>query len=191
MPAMLYLASKSPRRRELLKQIQLEFECLDVDVPEEALSGESPEDYVSRLALDKAWAGYQQLRQPDAVVLGADTAVVIDDLILGKPRDRDDALAMLGRLSGRRHSVFSGVALLGAFGRQAAVSKTEVCFRTISEEERQWYWQTGEPADKAGAYAIQGIAAIFIESIDGSYSGVMGLPLFETAGLLAQRDITL
>lgn len=181
---MIYLASKSPRRRELLRQIRVEFELLDVEVSEAVRAGEAPEDYVRRLALDKARAGHRRLAPGSAPVLGSDTAVVIDEAILGKPFDRDDALAMLGRLSGRTHRVLSAVALVGDSGGEVELSVSEVRMREISQEERQWYWATGEPADKAGAYAIQGIGAMFVKHLAGSYSGVMGLPLYETSRLL-------
>lgn len=184
---MIYLASQSPRRAELLRQIHVEFQIIDLDIPEEVRPGEQPEQFVRRVALDKARAGYRRVQAGDAIVLGADTAVVIDDDILGKPRDRDDALTMLERLSGRTHRVYSGVALVGAFGEDAALSVSEVHFREIGADERELYWDSGEPADKAGAYAIQGIGAVFVKHLSGSYSGVMGLPLYETGRLLAAR----
>jgi septum formation protein len=184
---MIYLASKSPRRAELLRQIHVAFEPVDVDIPEQAAPGEAPEAYVRRVALEKARAGGRRLQSPEAAVLGADTAVVIDGAILGKPRDRDDALAMLARLSGRSHRVFSAVALTSGAGEDSAVSVSEVRFREIGADERQWYWDTGEPADKAEAYAIQGLGAVFVKHLSGSYSGVMGLPLYETGRLLAGR----
>lgn len=182
---MLYLASKSPRRRELLAQIRVEFECIDVDVPEVREPGEAPEVLARRLAQDKARAGFAQLADPEARVLGADTIVVIDDTVLGKPRDRDDALAMLKRLSGRKHRVLSAVALATGRGIIAELSVSEVEFREIDADERARYWDSGEPADKAGGYAIQGLGALFVRHLSGSYSGVMGLPLYETGKLLA------
>lgn len=182
---MLYLASKSPRRRELLAQIRVEFECIDVDVPEERRPGESPEAMALRLARDKARAGFEKLSDRSARVLGADTIVLIDDIVLGKPRDRDDGLAMLGRLSGRKHRVLSAVALVTGRGTATELSVSEVEFREIGDEECARYWDSGEPADKAGGYAIQGLGALFIKHLSGSYSGVMGLPLYETGRLLA------
>lgn len=184
---MLYLASQSPRRRELLAQIRVEFECLDINVPEIPKPGETPEVFVRRLAVEKSQAGYRQLGDAKAFVLGADTIVLIDNKALGKPRDRNDGLAMLARLSGRKHHVLTAVALTGSLGTQTELSVSEVEFREISAEERELYWDSGEPADKAGAYAIQGIGAIFIKHLSGSYSGVMGLPLYETGKLLAAR----
>lgn len=185
----LYLASSSPRRRELLSQMAVSFHTLCPDIPEQPLPGESPETYVRRLALEKARAGLAMV-EGAAVVIGSDTSVVLDDSILGKPRDRDDGLAMLARLSGRGHRVLSAVALVDGQGREATrLSVSEVMFRRLSEEECLAYWHTGEPVDKAGGYAIQGRAAMFIEYLAGSYSAVMGLPLFETAELLQQFAI--
>lgn len=182
---MLYLASKSPRRRELLQQIRVEFECVDIDVPEMPAAGEKAQDYAVRVARAKAKAGYESLRDREAWVLGADTVVTIDGLILGKPRDRGDGLRMLTRLSGRTHTVITAVVLTGFGTELLEVSCSEVTFREISVEERELYWQSGEPADKAGGYAIQGIAAVFVKHLSGSYSGVVGLPLYETGKLLA------
>jgi septum formation protein len=156
-----------------------------VDVPEDRLHDESPAEYVVRLASAKAQAG-RRLR-PEDPVLGADTVVVLDGAVFGKPRDRADALMMLKRLSGRCHEVYSGVALCSEGNRAASLSSvTNVWFRTLSSDEIEAYVASGEPLDKAGAYAIQGLAARFIERIDGSYSGVVGLPLFETAKLLGR-----
>jgi septum formation protein len=193
----LYLASASPRRRELLQQMGVRVAVLNQGLPEERLPGETPEIFVRRLALAKAQAGLQSLpaarRRP---VLGADTAVVVDERVLGKPRDRADALAMLRLLSGRQHRVLSAVAVVGPDNlgqdRQAlAVSESRVWFRALSEGECAAYWASGEPADKAGAYAIQGLAALFITRLEGSYSGVVGLPLCETGELLAGFGIEL
>jgi septum formation protein len=185
----LYLASQSPRRRELLAQIGVVFEVLAVDVDETLDSGEDAGTYVRRVALEKARAGWRGLadgrRRP---VLGADTAVVCGPDILGKPRDRTHALDMLQRLSGRTHSVLSAVALV-ADRTAVRVQSSRVTFRTLHPDECAAYWDTGEPLDKAGAYAIQGRAAIFVSRIEGSYSGVMGLPLFETAALLQEAGI--
>ena len=145
-------------------------------------------DYVLRIAAAKARAGRTAAPRPALPVLGADTAVVCDDRILGKPADRDDALAMLRLLSGRTHRVLTAVAVVGS-GEGVAVSETEVTFRAIAEAEALAYWATGEPRDKAGAYGIQGLGALFVERLSGSYSGVVGLPLFETACLLAAEGV--
>lgn len=182
---MIYLASKSPRRRELLRQIGVEFECIDLDVPEEPAAGEKPQDYAVRVARAKARAGYEGLGSRKSWVLGADTVVTIDGSILGKPRDRADGLRMLSRLSGRTHTVITAVALAGPGAELLEVSRSEVTFREISAQEQELYWQSGEPADKAGGYAIQGLAAVFVRHLAGSYSGVVGLPLYETGKLLA------
>ncbi len=188
----LWLASASPRRRELLQQIGVRFSLLSVDVAEEARADEAPEVMVLRLALEKARAGRAKLDAADSTpVLGADTVVVSHGKVLGKPTDRDDALAMLLALGGERHQVMTAVALVGTAGEeQTRLSVSAVQFRTIEPEEVEAYWASGEPADKAGAYAIQGMAAIFIERLEGSYSGVMGLPLFETAELLEHFGVS-
>ena len=181
----IYLASGSPRRRELLQQIGVSLRVIGADLDETALRGESPWAYVSRLAEAKATVGWERSRESgDAPVLAADTAVVLDGRILGKPAGMNDAMAMLLQLSGRAHDVLTAVALRTAGGVQVKVSQSTVTFRVIDPDEARAYWETGEPADKAGAYAIQGYAAIFISDLKGSYSGVMGLPLFETAALL-------
>lgn len=196
----LYLASASPRRRQLLAQIGLRVELVSQAVPEHWLEGESPEDYVQRLALEKAQAGLSTLsKDRQRPVLGADTTVVLDDpeqgsIILGKPADEADALAMLAQLSGRSHRVLSALAVVGKdnLGQDrvaVSVNQSVVRFRVINEAERRAYWRTGEPADKAGAYGIQGMGALFVERIEGSYSGVMGLALFETGELLRQFGI--
>ncbi len=187
---MIYLASRSPRRRELLEQLGLQVGLLELDVPEHVLPGEPAEDYVSRVAREKAGAGLLQLAAVQgAVVIGADTEVVLDGEVLGKPRDSADAALMLGRLSGRSHRVISVVWLLDA-GREArATSISEVRFGALDEADIGAYLACGEWQGKAGGYAIQGRAAAFIEHLSGSYSGVMGLPLFETAALLRQFGI--
>lgn len=180
---------------ELLAQLGLAVEVVPQAVAEHRLHGESPQDYVLRLALDKARAGQGALgSRPPRPVLGADTAVVLGDRVLGKPADREHALAMLQSLSGTAHRVLSAVAVVGRDNlgqdREAwRLSETRVRFRRLDAAECEAYWATGEPADKAGGYAIQGRAALFVEHIDGSYSGVMGLPLFETGELLRQFDI--
>lgn len=221
----LYLASASPRRRDLLIQIGVEPRILPVDLDESPEPGEAPDAHVRRLALDKAHAALVHLaprtggmlgapathrdaqasREAGAesdeaapslgaaghvLILAADTVVVLDGDILGKPRDAAEAAAMLRRLSGREHLVYSGVALLGPGPAEAsAVSASRVRMRPIAEAEIAAYWATGEPADKAGGYAIQGRGAVFVEALSGSYSGVMGLPLFETAALLAATGL--
>jgi septum formation protein len=183
-----YLASSSPRRRELLAQIGIAHSVVTVEVPEVPFPGEAPEAFVGRLALEKARAGRRAAPAPPLPVLGADTAVVVDGEVLGKPRDARHGLAMLARLSGREHLVCSGVALVDGLER-SRVSVSRVRFRDLSEAERAAYWATGEGRDKAGAYAIQGLGAVFVAELRGSYSGVMGLPLYETAGLLAEVGI--
>ncbi len=182
-PGELILASASPRRRELLTQLGVPFSVQPTDTDERVLSGELPEAYVRRMALDKLVAG-QQTGLRTACVLGADTAVVCGDRILGKPRDREDAVQMLQMLSGQTHRVLSGVAVTDGVQVRQALSITEVTFSVISPAACIAYWDTGEPCDKAGAYAIQGRGAVFVTHIVGSYSGVVGLPLFETAELL-------
>lgn len=184
-PRALVLASASPRRRELLGVLGVEFTVAPADIDESVHPDEAPEAYVRRMALSKAQAGYAAA--DDAAVLGSDTAVVIGDRILGKPADQDDAVAMLTALSGCTHRVMSAVALLDAAGCSEALSITEVTFRQIGTAEAVRYWNTGEPADKAGAYGIQGRGAVFVSEIRGSYTGVVGLPLFETAALLEER----
>jgi septum formation protein len=179
----LILASASPRRRELLAQLDLKFSVAPADIDEAVLSGESPRDYVIRMAREKALAGLGDAGA-GVCVLGADTAVVRDGQILGKPRDREHALEMLMLLSDGTHQVLSGVAVTDGDCMLEELSETDVSFCAISLAEAEAYWDTGEPADKAGAYAIQGRAAEFVRHIAGSYSGVVGLPLFETTKLL-------
>jgi len=181
----LILASASPRRRELLVQIGIAPEVHTADVDEQVRPGEAPAEYVLRLAIAKAETVAGKLPEDDSrPVLAADTAVVIDHHILGKPADRDDAFRQLRLLSGREHRVLTGVALAARGGIHSRLSVSHVRIRALSDSEIQDYWATGEPADKAGSYGIQGLAAIFIEEIHGSYSSIMGLPLFETAELL-------
>ncbi len=183
----LYLASQSPRRRELLEQIAVDYSLVSVDVDESRREGEPAAAYVQRLALEKAGAGWAALAPRGLVlrpVLGADTAVLIGDEILGKPSDAAAARSMLERLSGRRHEVLTGICLYSERGPQLRLSTTEVWFRRIEDAEITAYWASGEPRDKAGGYAIQGLAGEFVERINGSYSAVVGLPLFETAQLL-------
>lgn len=182
---LIYLASASPRRSTLLGQIGVPHAVRPVDIDEAISPGESPAAYVERLAAQKADALWTRL--PDAErlpVLGADTSVAIDEDILGKPRDEQEGCRMLQRLSARTHRVYTAVALRHAGGCDSRVNVSEVAFRALEEAEIRAYWQTGEPADKAGGYAVQGLAALFIERITGSFSGIMGLPLFETGELL-------
>jgi septum formation protein len=180
-PFTIKLASSSPRRREILATLGLDFSIVAADVDETPLAGEAPDDMVLRLAVAKAEtvkAG------PRDIVIAADTAVVVDQLVLGKPADRDECLAMLDALGGRSHTVFTGVAVHCADATHTALSATDVHFRDIGRDEALAYWQSGEPGDKAGGYAVQGLGGVFVERIEGSYSGVVGLPVFETASLL-------
>jgi septum formation protein len=178
----LILASGSARRRELLAKLAVSFVVSPTDTDESVLPGERPEAYVQRVAAAKAAKALQTLGARP--VLAADTAVVLGEQIFGKPRDRAHALEILERLSGRAHRVISAVAVSDGYQLTERLSITEVCFGDISAAEREAYWETGEPADKAGAYAIQGHGAIFVKAINGSYTGVVGLPLYETAELL-------
>lgn len=184
----LYLASGSPRRRELLTQIGVPFSVVSAPIDETPLPDESAPAYVERLARAKAAAGLACI-EGQAVVLGADTAVVLDGRILGKPENREDALAMLADLSGREHQVLTAVALSDGQRVHSLCVTSKVRFRAISAEEAQRYWASGEPADKAGGYAIQGLGAVFVTGLSGSYSAVVGLPLSETAELLGQFGI--
>ncbi|AGY92564.1 hypothetical protein SPICUR_08040 [Spiribacter curvatus] len=186
----LYLASASPRRAEILERMGVRFRCIPQAVDEQVQTGETPEVFVFRLALEKARAGLAGLDAGRAVpVLGADTAVVVDDDILGKPGDRDEAMAMLARLSGRTHRVLTGIAMVDGQRELTRLSLSMVTLRPIAAVEQAAYWQSGEPLDKAGAYAIQGRGGVFVEQLEGSYSGVMGLPMVETHDLLAEFGI--
>ena len=187
-PLLLHLASESPRRREILEALGVRFSFAGVRIDESPVPAESPEEMVLRLASEKAAAAGDGTLRP---VLGADTAVVLGEQVFGKPRDREDGLDMLRRLSGCTHRVVTGVALLSKAGMATALSSTDVRFRDISAEEAIAYWQSGEPQDKAGAYAIQGAGGVFVEEIRGSYSGVVGLPVFETARLLEAAGISI
>lgn len=193
----IYLASRSPRRHELLAQLGVPFDELKLraapgrhrDVVEEALDGEPAMHYVERIARTKASTGWKRMQErglPARPVLGADTEVVLDDAIFGKPHDADAARAMLAKLSGRVHDVLSAVAIRFDDDIEVAVSVSQVTFRKLTPGEIERYIETGEPFDKAGGYAIQGRAAAFITKLEGSYSGVMGLPLAETASILAR-----
>src|SRR5690606_34908846 len=186
---MLYLASQSPRRRELLARLGQPFDRLDIDVPEQRQPGEPPEDYVRRVAREKAGAGLLQVMAiAGARVIGADTEVVLDDEVFGKPADAADAAAMLGRLSGRTHRVISAVSLVSASREAQVASISEVRFGDLDRRIIDAYVAGGEWQGKAGAYAIQGEAQRFIAHLSGSHSGVMGLPLYETARLLQDFD---
>ncbi|MBE0489565.1 MAG: septum formation inhibitor Maf [Halomonas sp.] len=185
---MLCLASASPRRRDLLASIGVSVEVRPVAVDETPLPGEKAMSYVSRLARDKALAGASLSPLP---TLGSDTAVVCDGEILGKPEGAEHAAAMLRRLAGRAHEVLTAVAVSGPAGVQEACVATRVTMREITDAEIAAYWASGEPADKAGGYAIQGLAAIFVEHIEGSHSAVVGLPLYETAELLRRQGVAL
>jgi nucleoside triphosphate pyrophosphatase len=179
------LASASARRSQLLAQIGVRHRSHAADIDEMPHPGEKPDDYVQRLAREKAQAVVNSLGgPPDCPVLAADTTVVLDGRIFGKPSDEADCVAILSALSGRRHEVLTAIALQAEGGFQAAMSTSRVAFRVIAADECRRYWATGEPAGKAGAYAVQGKGAVFVEMLEGSFSGVMGLPLFETAALL-------
>jgi len=196
----IYLASRSPRRRELLQQVGIAFEPLllredsrrGTDVDETPVPGESPESYVSRVARAKAEAGWRRIasrRLLPRPVLAADTTVALDGEIIGKPADARGAHELLRRLSGQTHQVMTAVAVAREARVETALSISAVEFRELADGEIRRYVASGEPLDKAGAYAIQGRAAVFVRAIRGSYSGIMGLPLFETAELLARFDI--
>lgn len=185
MDVAIYLASSSPRRSELLSQIGVSFHLVKAAIEEKPEIGESAQDYVLRLALQKAQAGFKNSNK-DRPVLGADTIIVVDQKILGKPRDKRHAQEMLQLLSGRVHQVFTAVALVQGMYTKSTLVKTEVSFKKLSEQEISDYWRSGEPLDKAAGYAIQGGAGKFINNISGSYSGVVGLPLFETAELIRE-----
>lgn len=190
MAAQIILASASPRRKELLNQIKVTPVIHPVDLDETPLPDEKPLAYVQRLAAEKSALCAAATLSTNLPVLAADTAVVMDGFIMGKPKNREGGLTMLMRLSGRTHQVYTAISLRGK-QHWEAVSITEVTFRKLTKVEIEAYWQTGEPADKAGCYAIQGLGGLFVESINGSFSGVVGLPLFETAGLLAKQGIDL
>ncbi len=189
----LFLASSSPRRRELLAQIGVGFRVLDVATDESRHGGEDIRHFVMRMARDKARAGRLALDGEcgNTAVLGADTVVVLDGAMLGKPVSHEDGVAMLRALSGCTHQVMTAVAINNDGDEQCRVCQSRVTFRELDDNEIEAYWQSGEPRDKAGAYAIQGMAAVFIKRLEGSYSGVMGLPLFETADMLAASGIRL
>jgi nucleoside triphosphate pyrophosphatase len=185
----IYLASTSPRRQALLGQLGISFEVIAPDVAEQRLADESAATYVKRMAAEKARQVarlVQQRRLPSRPVLAADTCILLDQEILGKPRDREHGETMLRRLSGREHTVLTAAVIVHANAEHLALSVSKVCFRVLTEDEIVQYWNTGEPCDKAGAYALQGRAAAFVSNINGSYSGIVGLPLYEVAQLLQQ-----
>jgi septum formation protein len=188
MRAQIVLASASPRRRELLDQIRVAYMVWPVHIDESPQENEAPHDYARRIAAEKSAACHAQVAHLGLPVLAADTAVVLNGVIMGKPKDKEDALTMLRQLSGQTHQVYSAVSLRGREHGEA-LSLTRVSFRPIAEQEMLAYWETTEPADKAGSYAIQGLGGVFVRSIAGSFSGVVGLPLFETAELLLQQGI--
>ena len=195
---MIYLASRSPRRAELMSQIGVEFLLHDIDIDESRLPAESAIDYVCRIATSKARIAAAEIAserlagwQESGVVLAADTTIALDDDIIGKPADRDQCRCILERLSARRHLVLTAVALATEENITFRLTQNLVSFRSLSAQEIESYCATEEPMDKAGAYAIQGKAALFIDHLEGSYSAVMGLPLFETAELLRNADIEL
>lgn len=188
----LYLASQSPRRRELLCQIGVRHAVISASIPEQPAPGETALDYVQRLAREKAAAGFARLLKqqlPIAPVLGADTLGLLDGAILEKPRDQIHAQQMLRQLSGRTHQVITAVALHSDKQQALRVSTTDVTFRALSDAEIATYWETGEPQDKAGSYAIQGLGAVFVNEIRGSYSAVVGLPIEATCELLKEFGI--
>ena len=184
------LASASPRRAELLTQIGVRYHQQSADIDEQIGVEETPEQAVVRLAIEKAVAvrGHSPLGK--VLVLGADTIVVDDAEILQKPSSKEEGVAMLGQLSGSTHQVMSAVAVVTGDRAESALNISQVTFRQTTDAEREAYWESGEPADKAGGYGIQGLGAIFISNLEGSYSGVMGLPLFETTKLLQQAGVT-
>ena len=184
----LYLASASPRRRQLLDQIGVRYRILPVEIDETPLAGEPPRVYAVRMALSKARAAGRPPGGPP--VLAADTVVTLDGDILGQPAGREEALAMLARLSGRTHRVITAVGVVDDRGEAVEAVTSRVTFRSVARDEAEAYWAGGEPAGKAGGYAIQGYAAVFVARLEGSYSGVVGLPLFETARLLRARGVT-
>jgi septum formation protein len=182
----LILASASPRRSELLRQIGLEFIVLPANIDETRRAAESPAGYVERMARAKALQGFGQSDNDGALVIGADTAVVLGQRVLGKPTDQHDAMRSLAELSGKTHIVMTAVAVTDGVRTEHCVSATQVTMREISPAQAEAYWDSGEATDKAGGYAIQGLGALFVANIEGSYSGVVGLPLHETAELLAR-----
>lgn len=185
---LLYLASASPRRQELLRQIGIEFQQVIAPIEEVALPNETPESFVRRMAIEKAFDGYNKLPGHHIWVLGGDTLIRYRDKVFEKPRHKQDAIRMLSMLAGKTHQVLSAIAIVHDGQVFSEVVTTHVTFKKLSLNEIEDYWQTGEPKGKAGAYAIQGLAAKFIEKIEGSYTGVVGLPLFELQELLERSN---
>lgn len=185
----LILASQSPRRAELLKQMGMAFDVLVTDLDERREPGERPEAYVDRLAREKCEAGVKRSPEPPLAVIGADTVVVLENEILGKPQSINEGRAMLSRLSGKTHQVLTGVAVSDGTRLEAAVVSSLVTFKALSEGDLDAYLATGEGRDKAGSYGIQGIGGVFVEHIQGSFSAVMGLPVFETERLLEELQV--
>lgn len=190
MSTTLILASQSPRRQELLAQLGYRFQCLPADIDESIQAHENAKQYVARLALEKAATIASRQVDNNVVVLGSDTTVVYQEHILGKPESLEDCIAILSMLSGNSHQVLTAVAIVKGERREVVVVSTDVDFKTLTKEEIIQYWNTGEPQDKAGAYGIQGIAGQFVKQIRGSYSAVVGLPLYETAQLLSSFGMT-
>ena len=195
----IYLASQSPRRRTLIEQLGISYRTISVEVDERPQAGELPAGFVSRLACEKAQAAWLLVSEQGIPVVGADTCIVLDGEIVGKPADQQHGIELLKRYSGNTHQVLTGVAVVGHAGglngepvvQQVCVNTSLVTFRVITDRECEQYWQSGEPEGKAGGYAIQGKAAAFIEKIEGSYSGIMGLPLFEFSELISEFGIQL
>ena len=187
--SLLILASASPRREKLLRQLGVNFVSEPQDIIEEKRIDESPEKFVKRMAEGKASSAFGKRKEKDIVVVASDTIVVCDKRVLGKPKDKSDGIKMLLTLSNKTHRVLSAVTVANTLRYKSTVSETSVSFREISEIEAEYYWDSGEPEGKAGGYAIQGCGAVFVQSINGSYSGVMGLPLFQTAQLLSEFGI--
>ena len=185
---MLLLASQSPRRAELLKQIGIPFSQYPVDIDEAVLANETPDKYVRRMAQEKSTLGYERAGAKK-LVLGLDTIVVAQNNILGKPKDKNDAVRMLNMLSDDTHQVLTAVTITNATQQKTVVVETHVCFGPLSQQQIQWYWKTGEPQDKAGSYGIQGLGGQFVKHINGSYSAVVGLPLYQTRILLTEFGI--
>ena len=183
------MASASPRREKLLRQLGVNFVTEPQDIIEEKRIDESPEKFVKRMAEGKASSAFGKRKEKDIVVVASDTIVVCDKRVLGKPKDKSDGIKMLLTLSNKTHRVLSAVTVANTLRYKSTVSETSVSFREISEIEAECYWDSGEPEGKAGGYAIQGCGAVFVQSINGSYSGVMGLPLFQTAQLLSEFGI--
>lgn len=187
MKPVLILASQSPRRKELLSQLGYQFETISADIDESIIDNELPRDYVLRLAIEKA-SVVAQNQATDSVVLGSDTSVIFEQHILGKPESLEDCCKQLLMLSNNTHQVLTAIAVIKNNNIYSEIISTDVTFKALSIEEIHRYWHTGEPQDKAGSYGIQGIGGQFVKQIKGSYSAVVGLPLYETAKLLAELD---